>query len=313
MLKNVAITIIGTLVLQTGLMAQIYVKNPGNVGIGTSTPGEKLHVIGKELIESNGGDHINLHSSGNMWVNMSFFRNGNRHGWLGLNPGNDFYISKDQPGNIWITPKQGTVIIESTIDGSIGSGLSLRNPLKAPTPGTALNWTIYNMAGTYGNSLQFWAYDLQGCAGGLCNPRFTIMDDGRVGINTTSPVAGYFLNVAGDILANNYVGLVNGHYADYVFDSTYQLPPLREVESFIKQNHHLPEIPTTADVKKDGLNVIDHQVKLLKKIEELTLYVIDQNKKQEEQNEKLARLEKKMNELMEENKKLKEKSTVVQQ
>jgi hypothetical protein len=68
-------------------------------------------------------------------------------------------------------------------------------------------------------------------------------------------------------------------WADYVFDSTYRLPTLGEVESYIRREHHLPGIPSAATVQKDSLDVGAGQAALLKKIEELTLYTIDQDKK----------------------------------
>jgi hypothetical protein len=137
------------------------------------------------------------------------------------------------------------------------------------------------MSGIYGNSLQFWAYDNIGCTtGGLCNPQFTIMDNGNVGIGTTSPQ--YKLTVLGDVKGARFIADQNT-YADYVFHSSYRLRPLSEVEQYIQENHHLPEVPSAEEVAREGLNLGDNQVTLLKKIEELTLYVIEQNKKQEQQ------------------------------
>ncbi len=76
--------------------------------------------------------------------------------------------------------------------------------------------------------------------------------------------------------------------ADYVFQKyfdgqsslrpDYQMPTLQELESFVKENKHLPEIPSEEAIIKDGVNLGDFQMKLLQKIEELTLYVISQNK-----------------------------------
>ncbi|MCH5718226.1 hypothetical protein [Niabella hibiscisoli] len=77
----------------------------------------------------------------------------------------------------------------------IGGTLMLENSSKTAN-GAASRWNIYNMSGSYGNSLQFWAYDNLGCqVGGLCNSRFTIMDDGKVGIGTTSPAASLHVGV----------------------------------------------------------------------------------------------------------------------
>lgn len=72
--------------------------------------------------------------------------------------------------------------------------------------------------------------------------------------------------------------------ADFVFAENYKLPTLEQVEKHIKENKHLPEIASAKEMKKDGLNVGEFQIKLLQKIEELTLYSIDQNKKLIEQN-----------------------------
>jgi hypothetical protein len=68
-------------------------------------------------------------------------------------------------------------------------------------------------------------------------------------------------------------------WADYVFDSTYRLPRLAEVETYIRREHHLPGVPSAATVRKDSLDVGAGQSALLKKIEELTLYSIGQDKK----------------------------------
>ena len=68
------------------------------------------------------------------------------------------------------------------------------------------------------------------------------------------------------------------NWADYVFEPAYRLLPLIEVERFIKQNKHLPEVPTAKEVEKNGVDLGENQVLLLKKIEELTLYAIESEK-----------------------------------
>lgn len=67
--------------------------------------------------------------------------------------------------------------------------------------------------------------------------------------------------------------------ADFVFEKEYNLPKLEEIEKFIKEKKHLPEIASAKEMEKEGVNVGEFQIKLLQKIEELTLYSIEQNKK----------------------------------
>jgi hypothetical protein len=111
--------------------------------------------------------------------------------------GNNVGIGTASPG----APLDVYGLIQSTTSGTVNSGvgpaLSLYNPAKT-TAGMATYWRIYNMSGSYGNSLQFWDYDTIGCAsGGMCASRLTLMDNGNVGIGTTAPGAGYKLDVEG--------------------------------------------------------------------------------------------------------------------
>ena len=76
----------------------------------------------------------------------------------------------------------------------------------------------------------------------------------------------------------------------------YRLPSLSEVEAHIKENKHLPDIPSEKEVLKDGINVVEMQAKLLQKIEELTLYVIEQDKKIENQNKEIKELKERVKE-----------------
>ncbi|WP_420574141.1 hypothetical protein [Kordia sp.] len=74
------------------------------------------------------------------------------------------------------------------------------------------------------------------------------------------------------------VELASGVWADYVFKSDYNLKPLEEVEAFINTNGHLPNVPSATEVEKEGVNLGEMDAKLLEKIEELTLYVIELKK-----------------------------------
>jgi len=78
--------------------------------------------------------------------------------------------------------------------------------------------------------------------------------------------------------------------ADFVFEEDYALPKLEEVEKHIKEKKHLPEIASAKEMEKEGVNVGEFQIKLLQKIEELTLYTIEQNKLNKEQQEKIEKL-----------------------
>jgi hypothetical protein len=115
--------------------------------------------------------------------------------------------------------------------------------------------------------------------------------EGSVGIGTTKTDAGYKLLVNGRVKAVGLRVQAAANWPDYVFDSVYQLRPLSEVEKFIKSNKHLPEMQTAAQVEKDGHDVSETQIKLLQKIEELTLYIIDQDKRVKDLEEKNKNLE----------------------
>jgi hypothetical protein len=89
------------------------------------------------------------------------------------------------------------------------------------------------------------------------------------------------------------------NWADYVFKKEYKLRSLEEVEKHIEENGHLPNIPSAEDVVKNGINVAEMDAKLLEKIEELTLtlYSIEQNKKLQNQAEKIDKLEKQLSQI----------------
>lgn len=97
---------------------------------------------------------------------------------------------------------------------------------------------------------------------------------------TTQSNAAYKLDVAGNMRANQIT--VNATGADFVFGSTYRLLSLANLERYLVRNHHLPEMPSAKQMKTDGLNVGENQIKLLQKVEELTLYLIEQHKQIEE-------------------------------
>lgn len=196
-----------------------YINSLDNVGLGTSSPGQKLDVHGNAIV-------------------------------------------------------RGSLISEIS-DPNIGGRIILNNPAKTAN-GAANSWQIFNLSGGYGNSLQFWAYDNLGCTNpnGLCASRFTIMDNGNVGIGTTTPNAK--LSVNGNIRAHE-IKVETANWPDYVFSKSYQLPTLQETEKHIKEKGHLPGIPSASEVKANGIDLGEMNAKLLQKIEELTLHLIEIN------------------------------------
>jgi hypothetical protein len=107
---------------------------------------------------------------------------------------------------------------------------------------------------------------------------FRIKTGGNVLIGRTTQVnTEYKLDVLGKMRANEVV--VNTTGADFVFAPDYIMPTLSEVESYINENKHLPDIASASEMKENGMNVSEMQTKLLQKIEELTLYIITQDKK----------------------------------
>ena len=109
----------------------------------------------------------------------------------------------------------------------------------------------------------------------------------KVGIGEITGMPGeYRLYVEGGIMTEKVRVKLQGEWSDYVFDEDYDLMSLSEVESFIKENKHLPDVPSAKEVKKDGLDVAEMNATLLKKVEELTLHIIELEKKVNElQNE----------------------------
>jgi hypothetical protein len=99
--------------------------------------------------------------------------------------------------------------------------------------------------------------------------RFTAGDDG----------AEMRLDAAGNlkVLSSVIVGGVPINVPDYVFDPEYRLMPLQEVKDFVAENRHLPDIPSSKDINRNGLDMTDMQLRLLQKVEELTLYTLEQH------------------------------------
>jgi hypothetical protein len=105
------------------------------------------------------------------------------------------------------------------------------------------------------------------------------------------------LQLNGTLAANNITYTANGNTADFVFEDNYQLKDLSEGEAFIKSNKHLPEIPSATEMEEAGVNLAEMNKLLLMKVEELTLYSIELEKKVEEEREERRAMRGEVNEL----------------
>jgi hypothetical protein len=117
--------------------------------------------------------------------------------------------------------------------------------------------------------------------------------NGNVAIGT-SDTKGYKLAVGGSMIAESVKVKLQGTWPDFVFAKKYKLPSLAETEAHINVHGHLPGIPSAAEVSKGGIELGDMNKKLLQKIEELTLYLIEMKKENEKQNKEIENLQTKL-------------------
>lgn len=187
----------------------------------------------------------------------------------------------DQDGNLGLgimTPTDRLAVngnISMPLQNSIGFGQSDRFTYDSKSIG---NYTI----GWYGDSQNASAaMSYLSSFGGIkfftqSSARVTISQNGNVGIGTTTPDAK--LAVLGTIHTNEVKVDLSVSAPDYVFESTYALPTLDELSAYIKVNKHLPEVPSACVMAENGVNLGEMNMLLLKKVEELTLYMIELKK-----------------------------------
>jgi hypothetical protein len=142
-------------------------------------------------------------------------------------------------------------------------------------------WSI----GTVYNKNVFAIGTAQQADANFTNPAFVIDTLGRVGIGTVSP--SYKLDVNGAIRATEIKVVSPDSFPDYIFDKGHYLPKLNEVKQYIADNGHLPGIQSASEAKANGIDLVDMQLKLLKKMEEMTLYILEQQEKIEQLERKL--------------------------
>jgi len=173
--------------------------------------------------------------------------------------------------------------LEHTVNASGGwaRGFRLRNEMdNKTTVFGSLSGAAYISTG----------FDINSDPTGYQNQKFTVLTNGNVGIGTTD-TKGFRLGVKGKIAAEEVKVAIYNNWSDFVFENEYNLPSLKEVEKHINEKGHLKDIPSASEVAKNGIFLGDMNAKLLQKIEELTLYTIQQQKELEAQHQKNKTLE----------------------
>lgn len=293
------------------------IQKDGNVGIGTTNPKSRLLVSkGNSGGNPHGYSILTVENSNHSMI--SILTPNDKKAFFGFSDPQDNYVGGMQYEHaddrlvFRANNRNHDMVIDKT--GYIGVGtLTPKDKLEV---NGSLRFTAGGERGIYwGTTTQAkikenWGIELNG--------------DGRrpVQIPTSSLVVGYDQTSAdtdkgvGNLFVKGNVGIgttdpknklsVNGHIwakevkvslkdaADWVFEEDYKLRPLKEVESYIKENKHLPEIPSAEEFREHDLKVSEMTNKLLQKIEELTLYVIEQNKRSEAQEARIKELEGKL-------------------
>lgn len=274
--------------------------NGANVGIGTSAPNTKLQVNGGyiRITEAESGTNLRLgglYGKTGIWSDAGALN-------IGAIDGNPILLQNggSANGNVGIgtlLPAYKLSVQSSVVEANNNTNLlSLigRNPVIAFNDeenigyGYLKSLTNAPNAG-YSKGMEF------GAAPGYSiffsisyTPAMMIANNGYVGIGTSNPT--YRLSVNGTIQSKEI--RVETGWSDYVFEKNYKLRSLKNVADYIEQNKHLPGIPSAKQIQKNGLAVGEVQTKMMEKIEELTLYLIEQNKQIQQLQKKIEVLEK---------------------
>lgn len=272
--------------------------NGGNVGIGTSSPSQKL-----QIEETTNGENISfrLRAMTNSGAGRSWFMTGDpdsRKLHIGEEAGStDFVI--DQNGQIGIGTSSPTGDGLTVVGGASGAdfltldrpgigkfrfnsgGYSTRMTIGSNNVDRfTLGWDNSEAGFAISNDIEFSTHE----------HAFFIKNTGNVGIGTTDPDAK--LTVKGNIKSKEVKVTVDaGQGPDFVFEEDYNLRSLEDTEEYIKANKHLPEVPSAKVMESEGLNLKEMNLMLLQKIEELTLHQIEQNKSLKSALEKIESLE----------------------
>jgi len=281
----------GSLRLYTGTTGDVVtVLTSGYVGIGSNTPAGKLQISGdaQELLyldnpTTSRWNGIRFRDAGVDKAAINKEANGDLTFWEYGALAHEAMRILDTGGNINISTRLGlgTTTAQNKLDvaGGIVIGSTYAGTNVAPANGLLVAGNI-----GIGTTSPMNKVDISGgavigstYAGVNTAPTNGLLVAGNVGIGTTN-IGSAQLAVEGKIEGRSVVVTTTTPFPDYVFEDSYPMISLNNVEKCIKECKHLPDMPSAQEVKENGLNVGDMEIKLLKKVEELTIYVIDLKK-----------------------------------
>ena len=302
----------------TTMSDNLYVS--GNMGVGTTAPSEKLDVRGNVLVGTTYKIKLMDFPGCASWIDMpavvgkaSGIGSGGAgsNAWVGYTGLANQWFVGSQPGDICYRNSNGRLIFGNLASNPVMAinesnvGIGTLNPqskldvvgcthIQAPTSSDLFNAMSIDVLsfGTATNAAQSSFFKVSDVSGN--STPFIVKGNGKVGIGTANPDQS--LTVNGKIHATEVI-VDLAIPADYVFKPTYKLMPLHEVEQFVKTNSHLPEIPSAGEITKNGLSMGEMQNKLLQKVEELTLYMIGQQKTIDQQQAQIKELNSKLSKL----------------
>ncbi len=247
-------------------------------------------------VQSEGGNFIitaTASETGSTIAKVEFYADTTKIGEADAVPYTMTWVDPD-PGSYQLTAK-ATDAIGTISTSSVNVGVQSLNYFWSTTGNIATNGDS-NFVGTVDtNRLSFRTNNVE---------RMTILKDGTVGIGTKT-TDGYQLAVNGVAIFTKIRVKPFNTWPDYVFQKTYALPTLDKLENYIRQYHHLPGIISEKEEQQQGLDIAGEQAALLTKLEEHTLYLIEQNKRLAQKATRLAKLDKEVHLLKQENVRLK--------
>lgn len=286
---------------------RLTIKNNGYIGIGTNEPKSYLDIgtasnnvlssILSRLPEGNtvgNGTYLGIRAINTQPINSNSFSIEYRFA-DNLNSSINFYRGSGYTGGfITFTTNNGTEQMRIDPNGKVGIGtinpldklhvigsISANTSSSSASNGVTISAGNGNVAGsTNVNRLRFGGSDANATyftIQGPGNIDYLTINNGNVGVSTTD-TKGYKFAVNGSAIFTKAVVKSYSNWPDYVFNEDYSLTKLDSLENFLKIHKHLPDIPSATEVAQNGIDIGANQGVLLQKIEELTLYIINQNK-----------------------------------